>query len=712
MYMARHVEADRKGRLGAALLIPGGILYLEILLRLFDTDNDFFAWGLLRTALFSLAAGALIYVVLDLLPWRKVSRGLGIAVMAFGAVFTCVEYCCKSFFNTYFGIGYMKAMAGQVVGDFFGLLVEVVVARIPFILLTFLPMLAVIFLRKKLFGEQGQPASVRVIAAVLAVVLHFSGFFMSWFGNDKNFYTYDFSANVSIPHFGVLTSMRLELQYALFGIPEAPLPVIDLEPEYTPDLPPQIETPPQTEAPTRTDEPVQTDDPAQSEEPTPTPIVYGYNTLDIDFAALAETESDERVQALHKFLAGLTPSQQNEYTGYFEGKNLILITAEAFSPYVISPELTPTLYKLSNEGFVFSNYYQPNWTQSTTGGEFAVMTGLIPTWIGNGLSFRVSAANDMSTALGWQLRELGYSTLAYHNNTYTYYGRNETHPNLGYDFYGIGNGLEVPTNRWPNSDLEMVEATVDGYIQDYVENGTNFHAYYMTVSGHCNYNWAGNAMARKNQEAAQAAYPDYSESVQAYIACNLELEYAMAHLVEKLEAAGIADDTVIVLTADHYPYAMAEGDVDYYNELTGLNDSERVTSRYRNTLIMWCGSMEEPVMVDTPCSSIDIVPTLCNLFGLEYDSRLYSGRDIFATNYAVGEYSSCMPLVIFANTGYGNSWITAAGTYEADTRTFTPNPGIEVSDGYVSAVSRLVQAKYTYAKVMVQTDYYGKVLGQ
>ena len=716
LYVAKRVSPNTRGKLGASALIPGGILYLELLLRLFDTDNNFFAWGLLRTVLFSLAAGVLIYAVLDLLPWRKWSRGLAIAVMAFGAVFTCVEYCCKSFFSTYFGIGYMKAMAGQVVGDFFGLLMEVIFARIPFILLTFLPMVAVILLRKKLYGQQGQGGGVRLLALLLAVVLHAGGFLMSWFGADRNFYTYDFSANVSIPHFGVLTSMRLELQYAVFGTPEPPLPVLDIEPDLPQSEPPQTEDPVGTDDPVQTDEPLQSEDPEQtdqpvsSEDPEPTPVVYGYNTLDIDFAALAEEEKDEKLQALHKYMAGTMPSQQNEYTGYFEGKNLILITAEAFSPYLISEELTPTLYKLSNEGFVFSNYYQPNWTQSTTGGEFAVMTGLIPTWIGNGLSFRVSAANDMSTALGWKFRELGYNTLAYHNNTYTYYGRNETHPNLGYDFYGIGNGLEVPTNRWPNSDLEMVEATVDGYIQDYVENGTNFHAYYMTVSGHCNYNWAGNAMARKNQEAAQAAYPDYSESVQAYIACNLELEYAMAYLMERLEAAGIADDTVVVLTADHYPYAMAEGDVDYYNELTGMNDSERVTSRYRNTLIMWCGSMEEPVAVDTPCSSIDIVPTLCNLFGLKYDSRLYSGRDVFATNYVANEYSTCMPLVIFANTGYGNSWITAAGTYEADTRTFTPNPGVEVSDGYVSAVSRLVQARYTYAKVIIQTDYYGKVV--
>ena len=78
---------------------------------------------------------------------------------------------------------------------------------------------------------------------------------------------------------------------------------------------------------------------------------------------------------------------------------------------------------------------------------------------------------------------------------------------------------------------------------------------------------------------------------------------------------------------------MSEGDTDYYPELTGVQDTTRDTSRYRNTLILWCGEMEEPVMVDTPCSAIDIVPTLSNLFGLEYDSRLLSGRDILARTW-------------------------------------------------------------------------------
>ena len=667
------------------LFFPLAILYHELLLRAFDGGSDFFTTALIRIFLFSMAAGLAIFLVLDLLPWRRAARIAATVLLALGTVVLCVERGCRSMFGLYYGLGFMGGMAGDVVGNFGSTVWSVILSIIPFILLALVPLVAFCLLRSAIVYDEGQSGAVRIMLAAVLVVCQLAGSLTSSLGGAKSYYTYEFTANTAVPQFGLVTMLRLEIQYAIFGTPEAPLPVID------PGILPSESADPSD---------------GGSETPSETPVVYGYNTLDIDFDALAAGTSDSTLQALHQYLGGLTPSQQNEYTGMFEGKNLILITAEAFSPYVISEELTPTLYRLTHEGFVFNNYYQPNWTQSTSGGEFAVMTGIIPNWFGNLTAFNASADKNMATALGWQFRELGYNVPAWHDNEYTYYNRDETHPNLGYDYQGIGNGLVLATNQWPNSDLEMMQATVDGYISDYVENGTPFHASYMTVSGHCNYNWGGNAMARKHQAEAQAAYPDASETVQAYIACNLELEAAMTYRVEQLEEAGIADDTLIVLTADHYPYQMAAGDVDYYNELRGFTDTERDTSRYRNTLIMWSAAIEEPVEVDTPCSSIDIVPTLCNLFGLDYDSRLYSGRDVFATNYEADQASTCMPLVIFANTGFGNSWITAAGTYEASTGTFTPNEGITVDDNYVSLVSQLVQAKYTYAKQMIQQDYY------
>lgn len=255
----------------------------------------------------------------------------------------------------------------------------------------------------------------------------------------------------------------------------------------------------------------------------------------------------------------------------------------------------------------------------------------------------------------------------------------------------------------------MIQNTITQYIDAYVQNGTPFHTYYMTVSGHGGYGW-GHAMAAKNRAKAQAAYPNASPQVQAYVAANLELENALTYLVNALEQAGIAGDTVICLAADHYPYLLSETDTDYYNELRGFTDSERDTSRYRNALILWCGGMEEAVTVSEPCSAVDIVPTLSNLFGLEYDSRLLSGRDVLDQDYDPADAYGSIPLVILP-TAAGNSWATAAGVYESSTRTFTANPGVTVPEGYVNAINDRVSLQYYYAELLVTYDYYAIALG-
>jgi len=678
------------------LFFPAVILYQELLLRVFDRDTAFFDLALLRTLLFSVAAGLVVTLVLDLLPWKTAARITGGVLLGLGAVLFCVERGCRATFGIYYGVAFMGSMAGDVAGGFGSTVAEVVLGLIPFILLSLLPVAAYIFLRQSIVPDEGRDLPVRIILAAVLVACQLTAYLLSTLGSVKNYYTYEYTANTAIPHFGLLTTVRLELEYAIAGVPAPKLD--DFLDDPLPASTPAVQ---------------ESADPSAgpSGEVSQRPAATGPNTLDIDFNALAEGETNETIQNMHQYFANVIPSDKNEYTGMFQGKNLILITAEGFATPAIDKDLTPTLYKLTHEGFVFSNFYQPDWTQSTCGGEFAVTTGVIPNWISgrrHGLAARASIDNQMPTTLAHLFAPLGYSVPAWHNGQYTYYERNLYLGNFGYDYAGCdGGGLELPNNSWPRSDLEMIEATADSYIQDYVVNGTPFHAYYMTISGHGPYNFSGHNMAKKHRAEVEAKYPDLSETSQAYLACNMELDLALKCLVDKLEAAGIADDTLIVMTGDHYPYLMVmEDGTDYYNELRGITDTESDTSRYRNTLLMWSGAVEEPIEVDTPCSSIDIVPTLCNLFGLEYDSRLYSGRDVFATNYEADQYSNCMPLVVFANKGQGNAWITAAGTYECSTKTFTPNEGITVDEDYVKRVHRLVAAKVNYSKLIVQEDYY------
>ena len=646
------------------------LLYHELLLHAFDRTILFWDTPLVYILLFSAAGGFLLSALVDILP-RRAAHIVTYALCVFWTVLTCIEYCCKSYFKSYWGLSFITQMTGNVVGNFFSTMLEIIFGRIVFILLSFLPLVLLIILRRRLLPGKTLSVRCRVMALAVFAVCQAVGSALCYTGEDRADYTYNYVTDYAVPRFGLAATIRLEAQYAIFGLPDAPVIQVD---EPVPDA----------------------------------PVVYDYNKMELDFTATSDLVGGSTLENMHNYFSSKTASQQNEYTGMFKGKNLIQITAEAFSPYVISKELTPTLYKLTHEGFVFTNYYQPGWGQSTTGGEFAHMTGIIPTWVNGNLSFYASHQDYMPFALGNQFRALGYTTVAYHNNSYTYYNRHLTHPNLGYDYYGQGNGLTLTVPGWPYSDLEMMELTAPAYIEDYVNTGKPFHAYYMSVSGHANWGW-GNAMSAKNREAAVAAYPNASQPVQGYIAANLELEYALTYLLEQLEAAGIADDTVICMTADHYPYALVTDEVDYYQELSGKQDSELDISRYKNTWLLWSGSMESSVTVNTPCSAIDILPTVSNLFGLEFDSRLMSGHDVFAQNYNASQASTCMPLVILP-TNRGYSWITAAGTYDAKTRTFTPNPGITVADDYVKTVSSLIDAKYSYARQLIQYDYAGVVL--
>lgn len=422
------------------------------------------------------------------------------------------------------------------------------------------------------------------------------------------------------------------------------------------------------------------------------------NVWEIDLEKLAELSRDSKEKRwLADYISELTPTYRNEYTGMFEGYNLIYLTAEGFSTYAIREDLTPTLYKMVNSSFVFNNYYVPLWQTSTSDGEYVNCTGLIPD---GQYSMRKSAFSNMACVLPRFFAEEGVYSRAYHNNTLTYYDRYLSHPNLGYDFKAIklGKGLskeewgeqlftvEHP-DAWPGSDYEMMVGTLGEYIND-----ERFHVYYMTVSGHMNYNFTGNQMSSWNKDAV--AQLDMSENARAYIACNIELDKALEYLLDQLEQAGKLENTVICLSADHYPYGMTE---EEYEELAGKDLSQDM-DMYRNSLILWNGGMEETVYVDKACCSVDILPTLLNLFGFDYDSRMYAGRDIFSEGEG---------LVIFSDRSFVSD--TAVYNRKQKTTAWKIELSEEEKEAYMSAARQDVKDRYQFSAYILRNDYYSLI---
>lgn len=425
---------------------------------------------------------------------------------------------------------------------------------------------------------------------------------------------------------------------------------------------------------------------ATEEATTEVAIDTSPNVLPIDLDELIASEQNSNIVSIHEYVQSVTPTNKNEYTGMFEGYNVIFVVAEGFSGYMLDRELTPTLYKLAHEGFYFKNYYTPLWYGSTLGGEYANLTGLMPK-NGSYLSMEKTGRNqnDMMFTLGIQLSRMGYKTTGYHNNSYRYYDRHISHPNMGYEWIGVGNGYEPErsggTQLWPQSDLAMITQTFDRYKDE-----EPFHTYYLTVSGHVMYNFSGNAMALRHKDFVEDL--PYSETTKAYLACQHELELAMTELVTRLEEEGIADHTVIILTADHVPYDNKE----ICDELAGYT-LDSTFEWYKNALIIWSGSMEEPVTVRKQCSSLDVLPTVSNLLGLPYDSRMLVGQDILSDSEG---------FVIFND----RSFITDKCSYDANTGKVKSLDGSQIDDVYVENKIAQVKNKFNMAESICNYDYY------
>lgn len=640
------------------------IFYTELFLKLY-CFGSVSVQGICFTFLFSLPL-ALIFGLLCCRPSRHRSKFflvLCATVYCAWMAAQCVYYHLFKTFMTVFSLTKMGMVAGAF-GDM--ALDEMLLNWFPIVMLM-LPVLPAVLFRERLLPHCPPSrrqrrrwlfSALQIQLAAMALVLLCGGGTMSL----RYIYTQAAAPELEVQNFGMFTQTQLELRRVLFGI----------EPSYHSDLPASSSEKAARIDPTAETEVVQSNPQTQ------------YNVMEIDFSSLAAQETDDTLLDMHRYFSQQSPTEKNQWTGYFRDKNLVWIVAEGFCTQVIDPQRTPNLYKLSRSGFVFENFYTPLWGVSTSDGEYVTTTGLIPksgVW-----SYSQSSQNYMPFGFGNQFRKLGYTALACHNYLYDYYDRDQSFPNMGYDYRAIGHGLDMELEENFPSDLEMMEKIVPEFIDE-----ERFMVYCLTVSGHLNYNLEENAMCRRHWDEVKDL--PYSEAVRCYLACQMELELALGSLLEQLGTAGKLDDTVIVISGDHYPYGLTD---EQYSELLG-HEVDPVFEIYENSLILWSAGMEQRVVVDKYCSSLDVMPTLANLFGLEYDSRLMAGRDIL---------SDAPGLVIFSNY----SFIDEVGRYDSTTDTFTCWDGSEADGEYTAAQMAEVQNRVAYSAAILDQDYYRIVL--
>lgn len=629
------------------------IIYLEIIYKFFIM-KDLLTTNTFSVVLFSIP-WIIIFTIITSIFNEKVNKILTIVFSFLIVLITLAQIVYYNFYNSMFSFLSLTTGTGQVMQ--FYVMIASVIARIWYIFaIILIPYILFLIFKNKLFDFKKNNLKF-LISYLLIFILSFLGIVLVINKNNEGFYSLKrlifktHAPMLTIDKTGLFTMEMIDIERYIFGFNE------EIYSE-------QINV-------------------NNEEEKVPEAKIE-YNTTDIDFDKLINDETDDKIKSMHVYFKNTVPSNKNEYTGMFKDKNLIFITAEAFDTIAIDEKLTPTLYKIANNSFIFKNYYQPLYPVSTSDGEYMNLNSLIPkegVW-----SFKQTSKISMPYGIGNMFNKEGYVSYGFHNHNYNYYDRQKSHKNIGLKYYGCGNGLEKKMNckHWPNSDKEMIDATTSYYIDK-----DKFMTYYMTVSGHLNYNFSGNNMAYRNKNKVKNL--KYSTAIKAYLATQIELDKSIEKLLQVLEEKGKLNDTLIVIAPDHYPYGLTTKQM---NEISTIDRNDKF-EKFHTTLIMYNPNIEKTV-VDKVISSLDILPTIYNLYGLTFDSRLFMGRDIFSNNEHI---------VILSD----RSWITDKGKYNSVTKEFTSTTNEEIEEDYIDRINMIVNQRYGMSSLIIDNNYYKKI---
>lgn len=629
------------------------IIYLEIIYKFFIM-KDLLTTNTFSVVLFSIP-WIIIFTIITSIFNEKVNKILTIVFSFLIVLITLAQIVYYNFYNSMFSFLSLTTGTGQVMQ--FYVMIASVIARIWYIFaIILIPYILFLIFKNKLFNFKKNNLKF-LISYLLIFILSFLGIVLVISKNNEGFYSLKrlifktHAPMLTIDKTGLFTMEMIDIERYIFGFNE------EIYSE-------QINV--------------------NNEEEKVPEVKIEYNTTDIDFDKLINDETDDKIKSMHVYFKNAAPSNKNEYTGMFKDKNLIFITAEAFDTIAIDEKLTPTLYKIANNSFIFKNYYQPLYPVSTSDGEYMNLNSLIPkegVW-----SFKQTSKISMPYGIGNMFNKEGYVSYGFHNHNYNYYDRQKSHKNIGLKYYGCGNGLEKKMNckHWPNSDKEMIDATTSYYIDN-----DKFMTYYMTVSGHLNYNFSGNNMAYRNKNKVKNL--KYSTAIKAYLATQIELDKSIEKLLQVLEEKGKLNDTLIVIAPDHYPYGLTTKQM---NEISTIDRNDKF-EKFHTTLIMYNPNIEKTV-VDKVISSLDILPTIYNLYGLTFDSRLLMGRDIFSNNEHI---------VILSD----RSWITDKGKYNSVTKEFTSTTNEEIEKDYIDRINMIVNQRYGMSSLIIDNNYYKKI---
>ena len=414
--------------------------------------------------------------------------------------------------------------------------------------------------------------------------------------------------------------------------------------------------------------------------------VYSDYIRNIDDSLWEQLTKDEKrtdYKKLNNYFISQNITDKNDFTGMFKDKNLIVIMMESTNNIILNEDYFPNVYKLYTEGWSWENSYSPRSACATGNNELAGMTSLYT--INNSCNINDYVNNIYPESIFNLFNNAKYTTSSYHNYTEQYYSRNKMHTNLGSGHYYGVQELGIPYSNaykeWP-SDVDLVNKMLD-----ITEKQDKFMVWLTTASANLPYE-ESSELGDKYLDLF--ANTNYNTSLKRYMSKLKEFDEAIGALLEGLEEQGKLDDTVIVLYADHYPFGLSTDTLNSYfdSNVTEQNEVDKTP------FIIYSPSIQSQKFSEYT-SYINITPTLANLFGLDYDPRLYVGQDLLSKTYE--------NRIIFAD----GSWKDKKAYYDAVTGTITY---VDVNNVYTDEelkdINTVVREKISMSNLAIKTNYF------
>ena len=412
-----------------------------------------------------------------------------------------------------------------------------------------------------------------------------------------------------------------------------------------------------------------------------------YNLDDSKWLELIDKEEDLSLNYLNEYFINNTYTGKNSYTGLFEDKNLIVIMMESVNDIFINEDLYPNFYKLLNEGYYFKNNYSPRNSCATGNNELSGMIGLYSIY--NKCTANTYSSNLYPNSIFNLFNNKGYKTTSMHNYTEKYYARREIHTNMGsyryFDVDDLGLTYNTKDEEW-SSDEDFLKQVVK-ILNSYSKND-KFMTGLTTVTSHQPY--GSSTYGDKYLYLFDGEeYDDYNIKLKRYMSKLKVLDDGLGVLLEGLEKQDKLDDTVIILYGDHYPYGLANNILE-----TALPYS--IEERYENErvpFVIWSNDIEATTYTEYT-SYVNLLPTVANLFNLDYDSRFSTGQDLFSNQYE--------SITIFAD----GSWKNEYAFYNAsnDNITYYTNKTYTIEE--IIEINEKVNNKIKYSNLAIQHDYF------